>query len=84
MVTVKPTISNVLGQAFVSVLEEKACYLDADHIRWQIEDGKWIGKRAVYTTDRRAVWLENTAPENVKLWWHGKDADYSEEFYRGN
>lgn len=56
--------------------------LDQNNISWKKGNGKWIGKRAVWTIDRRACWLEETTQENVKTWWHGQEADYNETFYR--
>lgn len=58
------------------------CFLDSDNILWKIVDGKWIGKRSVWTFDFRACWLEDTTVDNVKTWWCGKDSDYSEIFKR--
>lgn len=58
------------------------CILDHNNIEWKLVEGKWIGKRSVWTFDFRACWLEDTTIENVKSWWCGKDADYTEIFYR--
>lgn len=54
--------------------------LDENKINWKIVDNKWIGKRSVWTFDRRSCWLEETTLDNIKSWWLGKDADYNEVF----
>jgi len=76
--------SNIIGEAIVrSCLDIKGSMLDANNIVWKIFNGKWIGKRSVWTFDRRACWLEDTTIENVKSWWcGGENADYNEMFYR--
>ena len=57
--------------------------LDEDNILWKIIDGKWIGKRSVYTFDLQACWLEDTNEENIRNWWcGGKNANYTEIFNR--
>ena len=74
-------ISNIFGEAIVRTAG--GCMLDANNVVWKLIDGKWIGKRSVWTFDFRSCWLEDTTIENVKSWWCcGKDADYTEIFYR--
>ena len=59
------------------------CVLDSNNILWKLIDGKWIGKRSVWTYDFRSCWLEDTSVENVKTWWAGGvNADYNEVFMR--
>lgn len=71
--------SHILGKSLAKV--SGGTMLDKDLISWSLVDGKWIGKRSVWTFDFRACWLENTTAENVKSWWCGVDADYTETFY---
>lgn len=74
-------ISNMFGEAIIKA--NGGTMLDCDHIVWKIIDGKWIGKRSVWTFDFRGCWLEDTTIGNVKSWWcGGKDADYNEVFLR--
>ena len=54
--------------------------LDGNNVCWKVIDGEIIGKRAVWTYDFRACWLEETAIENVKVFWHGKKGNYQEQF----
>ena len=71
--------SNILAEIFVS--EFGGSFLDKNNIVYKKINGKWIGKRSVWTYDFRACWLDDTVPENVKSWWCGGiDADYSEVF----
>ena len=57
--------------------------LDHNKISWKLLEGKWVGKRSVWTFDFRACWLEETTIENVKSWWCGGIvADYAEVLYR--
>lgn len=57
------------------------CMLDANNILWKLVDGKWVGKRSVFTKDLRASWLEDTKVEDVKSWWcGGRDTDYTQIF----
>jgi hypothetical protein len=56
------------------------CYLDKNNILWKYINGEYYGKRSVWTFDLRACWIEDTTHENIKSWWCGKDADYSEVF----
>jgi hypothetical protein len=73
--------TNRLGEALVKWGGEKASMLDANNIVWKIVDGKWMGKRSVWTKDNRACWLEDTTKDNVKSWWcGGEHADYNEIF----
>jgi len=58
----------------------KACFLDKNNILWKVVGDDFIGKRSVFTFDYRSCWLEDTTIENVKTWWLGKDADYTEIF----
>ena len=55
-------------------------YLDTNNILYKFVDGKWIGKRSVWTYDWIACWLEETKIDNIKSWWCGQDADYNETF----
>lgn len=55
-------------------------YLDCNNIGWKYVNGEYIGKRTVWTFDLRACWLEETTIDNIKSWWCGRDADYSEVF----
>lgn len=71
---------NVLAESLISVFGGR--YLDGNNISWKIVDGEFIGKRSVWTFDFRACWLEETNIDNVKTWWCGKEADYSETFKR--
>jgi hypothetical protein len=73
-------ITNILCEEVVRSFGGRM--LDSNNICWRIIDGKWIGKRSVWTLDYRAIWLEETTPQNVKSWWCGEDADYNETFYR--
>lgn len=75
--------SNVIGEAIVRNCPEiKGSMLDANNIVWKVVDEKWIGKRSVWTFDKRACWLEDTTIDNVKSWWcGGENADYNEVFY---
>jgi len=54
--------------------------LDGNNVNWKVINGEIIGKRAVWTHDFRVCWLEDTTIENVKVFWHGKKANYQEEF----
>lgn len=60
--------------------EFKGVFLDKDNIAWKFVGDEWIGKRSVWTYDYRACWLEETTKDNVKSWWCGENADYSEVF----
>jgi hypothetical protein len=74
-------ITNIFCEAIVMAVG--GYMLDANNIVWKVIDGKWIGKRSVWTFDFRSCWLEDTTIYNVKSWWcGGKDADYTEIFYR--
>jgi hypothetical protein len=73
-------ISNIICEAICR--NYGGTMLAGDNIVWKCVDGKWIGKRSVWTHDKRACWLEDTESENVKTWWCGKDSDYSEIFTR--
>ncbi len=55
-------------------------FLNSDNVLFKPINGEFIGKRSVWTKDRRAAWLENTDPENIKTYWCGKDADYTQTF----
>jgi hypothetical protein len=74
--------SNILSESIIRTLNDKACFLDKNNIVWKVIDGKWIGKRSVWTFDFRACWLEDTNLENVKSWWCGKESNYREIFNR--
>lgn len=74
-------ISNTIGEVIVRNIG--GSLLDANNILWKIVDGKWVGKRSVWTYDFRACWIEDTSVENISSYWcGGKDADYAEVFYR--
>jgi hypothetical protein len=74
-------LTNSIAESFAREYPSLGCsFLDGSNILWQLSNNKWIGKRSVYTNEKRTCWLEETAPENVKIWWCGKDADYSEVF----
>jgi len=77
-------ISNIIGEAIVRSCDDiKGSMLDVNNIVWKVVSGKWVGKRSVWTFDRRACWLEDTTLENVKSWWCGSEnANYNEVFYR--
>lgn len=77
-------VSNTIGEAIVrSRPDIKGSMLDANNIVWKVVGGKWVGKRSVWTFDRRACWLEDTTAENVKSWWcGGENANYDEVFHR--
>ena len=75
-------VSNRIGEAIVrSFPDIKGGMLDGNNVVWKVVDGEWIGKRSVWTFDRRACWLEDTTIDNVKSWWcGGEHADYTEIF----
>ena len=77
-------VSNIIGEAIVRNCPDiKGSMLDANNIVCKVIEGKWIGKRSVWTFDRSACWLEETTKENVKSWWcGGENANYDEVFYR--
>ena len=75
--------NNQVAQLICS-FNPKLSFLDSNNIVWKFVDNQWIGKRSVWTFDFRTCWLEDTTPENVKSWWCGKDANYSEIFYYTN
>jgi hypothetical protein len=70
--------SNEMAKLIVA--ETGGRFLDRDNINWRFVDGEWIGKRAIFTKDFRACWLEETTADNVRNWWHGMEADYNEVF----
>ena len=73
--------SNIFGEVVARIVG--GSLLDANNFVWKIVDGKWIGKRSVYTYDLRSCWLEETTENNVRSWWcGGRDANYTEIFYR--
>jgi hypothetical protein len=71
---------NAIAEVLVGITGGR--YVDVNKIAWKLVNDKWIGKRSVWTYDFRACWLEDTTIENVKSWWCGEDADYSETFTR--
>jgi hypothetical protein len=73
---------NIITNQFSEIVirETKGTFLDGNNILWKIIDGKWIGKRSVWTYDFRVCWIEDTNTENIKSWWCGKDNDYLEKF----
>jgi hypothetical protein len=76
--------SNILGEVMCKSFEENYSFLDKNNIIWKMVNGEWIGKRSVWTKDRRGCWLEDTTIDNVKSWWCGEDSDYIEIFKRDN
>ena len=72
------SISNSIGSVISKHYNSRM--LDENKISWRWVNGEWIGKRSVWTYDFKACWLEETTKENVKSWWCGKDADYTEIF----
>lgn len=80
-ITKTQTFTNKVGEAFVrNGNVANRSYLDGKNINWKVVDDKWIGKRSVWTKDNRACWLEDTTPDNIKSYWCGVDADYTEIF----
>ena len=73
-------ISNQIGEVIVRTVG--GSFLDKKNIKWKNIDGKWIGKRSVWTYDFTACWLEETTLDRIKSWWCGKYADYNEVFIR--
>ena len=55
-------------------------FLNNDNVLFIPLNGEFIGKRSVWTKDKKAMWLEETTPENIKTYWCGKDADYTQTF----
>lgn len=76
-----PNINNILAESIVGVIG-KGWYLDKNNICWKVIDGKWIGKRSVWTFDYRVCWLEETTIDNISSFWCGIDSDYNEIFTR--
>ena len=74
--------TNILCEALVKLAGEKTSMLDANNMVWKIVNGKWMGRRSVWTKDNRACWLQDTTIENVKTWWCGEESDYNEIFTR--
>lgn len=74
-------MSNVIGEVIATTYGGEL--LDSNKVVWKLIDGKWIGKRSVWTFDFYACWLEDTTINNVKSWWcGGKEANYKEIFCR--
>lgn len=75
-------VQNMVAESIVNATG--GCYLNKDNILWKTIDGEFIGKRSVYTTCLRAVWLEQVEKEclTIRSWWCGEDADYEEIFTR--
>jgi hypothetical protein len=76
----KKCITNALAESLIK--EVGGCFLDSDNILWKNIDGKWTGKRSVFTFELSAKWLEETSLDKIKIWWCGKDADYKEVFHK--
>jgi hypothetical protein len=74
--------SNSIGEIICKTNDEKISFLDKNNIIWKSINDKWIGKRSVYTLDLKCCWLEDTNVDNVKIWWCGKNNNYSEIFKR--
>lgn len=72
--------SNIFGEMIARTYGYSM--LDGNNVLWKLIEGKWIGKRSVWTFENRACWVEDTTMDNVKSWWCGKDANYTEIFYR--
>lgn len=74
-------MSLIIAKQYIKTIG-KGCILDGDNILWKLVDGKFIGKRSVWTSDNKAAWIEDTNSENISNYWcGGKDADYTEIFY---
>lgn len=81
--TSSKVLSNIFCESFIGVIDPSYTMLDGDNVVWKYSKGRWIGKRSVWTIDRRACWLEDTTESNVKNWWcGGREADYEETFIR--
>lgn len=78
----KYEVSNVFCESIARSFGGNISMLDANYILWRVLDGEWIGKRSVCTYDFLACWIEHTDRVNVKIWWCGIDANYSEIFRR--
>lgn len=79
--------SDNIAFAFADLFREKdkshnPAILDGKDILWKFINGKWVGKRSVFTRENSVEWLENTTPEKIKWWTCGVDADYNETFNR--
>lgn len=74
-------VENIACEALVRSITNGSA-LDHNNLLWKVVDGKWIGKRSVWTHDRRACWLEDATHEDVQSWWCGEHADYAERFAR--
>lgn len=72
------SINHSFAKMFVG--EYGGRYLDKNNILWRMIKGEWIGKRAVFTNQFAIVWIEETEEKDIRTYWHGKDADYSEIF----
>ena len=75
-------ITNIISEVLIK--NGGGSFHDANNIVWKVIDGNWIGKRSVWTKDFRTCWIEDTTIENVKTWWCGEDADYTEIFKRND
>lgn len=74
-------VTNAFSEALVR--RSGGNLLDGNNVVWKLVNGRWIGKRSVYTFDNRACWIEETTPEKIKSFWcGGPEADYTEIFYR--
>lgn len=76
----KQVNSNSIAEAVISGLGGSGCFMDKNNIVWKFVNGEWVGKRSVWTFDRRSCWLEDTTVDNVKEWWCGEKSDYNEIF----
>ena len=63
-------------------IKKSSSYLDGQNIFWKWVNNQWLGKRSVWTFDLSACWLEETTLKNVKSFWCGENANYSEIFYK--
>ena len=76
-------VNNIVAEKIIRYISPSSVYLDSNNILWRLVDDNMIGKRNVWTFDKRACWLEQTTKENIKSWWcGGENADYNEIFYK--
>lgn len=74
--------ANKFCEEFINISKKNGSYLDKDNILWKTVNGIWTGKRAIQKFDCSVSWFENTKTEDIKMWLHGKEANYNETFYR--
>ena len=62
-------------------IDSEPSFLDKDNILWRFTEHGWFGKRAVFTTEFRNIWLEELRDnEEVKYWLHPEDSHWHEIF----